>query len=114
MSKIRDTIFVFLVCFWVLLTILSHVFIGYIEEPLLKGNVGDLQVKDLNQDDQISFMERAFSILDKIPVVNVFTPLLKITTFQYSNQVPYIVSLLLMIISILSGFTLYGLLRWST
>jgi len=114
MSKTRDTLFVVLVSFWTFLIIFSNIFVDYLEKPLVTGSIEDITVKNIPEKDTASILERIFNVLDNIPVVNVFTPLFKIMLFQYTDQIPYTVSILLSLITALSGFVLYGLIRWGT
>lgn len=93
----RDALFVFLVVFWTMLAVLSNMF----GEHLTKTDITTItNTKSVQENNQNWF----FNILNGIPGVNLITPLLKIMAFQYTDNIPIALTLMLDMTAI---FTLY-------
>lgn len=89
------SLFIFLLLFWGALIGISNFF----GENILIGELGSLSEEE---ETDLTFIERLFDTLDDIPLLGALTPLLKIMTFQYVNTVPYYVTIILQIISVLT------------
>ena len=97
----------FIIIFWIFLTILS----GYFEQDILKNNIEDLNINEEITPQDNNFITTILNGLDNIPIINSFTPLFRIMTFQYSKEIPAFLSIFLILFSILSAYLVYSMFR---
>lgn len=90
--------------FWTLLLILSNVF----QVDLSNARIDNLVPSDQQK---ATFLDKLFNAIDQIPVVNLINPLLKIMSFQYTDQVPGWISAFLVMISFFSAIAVVGFIR---
>lgn len=105
-------IFIFLISFWILATILSRYFevnAVLTDIDTLKSDYSGIEVEEQNVIK--AFFTDVFETLDQIPIINAFTPLLRIMSFQYSNQIPASLSIFLDSIAILSAFVVVSVFK---
>lgn len=99
-NDLTTRIFFLLIIFWSILAIFTQLF----DVTLTKTDItksGELTNVKQSTADQV------FSFLNKIPVVKNFTPLIQIMSFQYTNQVPAIMSIMLNALSIITLYVAY-------
>lgn len=109
-------LFVFIVLFWGLLTTFSYVFeeqIGYpvLDETELFMQDTDTQVLK-NADNWLDNTVKYFidGIEKTIPFADLFTPILRLLTFQYVPEVPALIVYLLDVIAIFSLYVLINVI----
>lgn len=102
-------LFVFLLCFWTLMTILSNV----LNVSLSKTDTRDFMPSDVRKDDpQLNiFPNNLFGFFSQVPFIKYFVPLAKIMLFQYSSEVPVIVSIFLNITALLTAYLVLEMFR---
>lgn len=110
MTETRDFIFTFLIIFWTILIIISNL----VDEELTKN--GEYYLSGEVKQESQSFINKVlggiFDTLDKIPVINFLTPILKIMSFQYNQDlVPWWLSWVLNIFTIFTVYIVYSLTR---
>lgn len=93
-------IFVTLICFWLILGLISY----YFDVELSKSSLSDLEPNNPSNEEK-GFVSSLFDLASEIPIVNAFVPLLKMLTWQYT-AVPVPISMILDVIAILSAFVL--------
>lgn len=102
-------LFVYLIMFWTVLTILG----GFFEQNLV-SELNDLKVK---RDSYTSptFIDKVLNIgnilLDNTPFLDNFAPLYRILTFQYSKEIPPALSVFLWMFSIYSTWIVFNMIR---
>lgn len=96
-------LFVFIVCFWTILTLLSNV----LGQDLLVNRPSEIAN---NLDYEKDWITQTFDTLDDVPMVNVFVPLLKILTFSTTSVPPYL-TIILDMMAIFSAYVFVGLIR---
>lgn len=94
----KTSLFVFLICFWTLTLIIS--------------NIIDLRLSITTPEDFYSSTELGntpngfYDILDNIPIVKYFVPMMKIMTFSYSSEIPAMLSIFLLATGIFSIYVI--------
>lgn len=92
--------FIFLVIFWSILTMISIVL-----EPYMDAKIESIRFSELSLNERTDYvkdngyensvLDNLFGIIDRVPILKEFTPLLKILSFRYHGVVnPYIVIIL--------------------
>lgn len=100
-------LFIWLLSFWVLITIVSNVF----HEDIMLGNIRQLRAQGIEETEiHKTFISQILDIADNIPIINIFTPLLRIMSFEYVTINPILIIILDMI-SILSAYTMVLLFK---
>lgn len=95
--------------FWTLLSIFTNVFENSLINTPINVIVEDVQNKEVKQTMKgtESFLAGLFDVLDDIPIISFFTPLLRLLTFQYSSNIHPLISIFLSAISILTIYSIY-------
>lgn len=112
MDDNTSRLFVFMIIFWTLLTIFSNVF-----EERLSDDVTQYVLSNSNGEkpSDLTFWENiqwAFNqTIDSFPLINKFGPLFRIMSFQYSSQVPVLVTIFLDALGILTGFIVLQMIK---
>lgn len=114
MSNGKTMLFVVLICFWTVLTMLSNVFweslvINDIES--LRPDQSEYSIGDFSGEQEEGFLANLFTTITEIPIIKVFKPLLQIMSFQYTNQVSPGISLFLNMTLIFTGYVVYNMFR---
>jgi len=109
MGKVE--LFVFIVCFWSIMAIFSSIF----DVTIGLNNVRDLSPDSVTPDKVESgykkFVTGLFNAISDVPILSAFVPLFKIMSFAYTDEIPAILSIFLNIMTILSGFVCYLMIR---
>lgn len=98
-------LFVVLVSFWTILSIFSFMF----GDSLINGQLQELK-PDVDVRGTDKWLGGLFETLEDIPVVNSFLPLMKVLTFQYSDNIPTALVLILDATLIFTGYIFVELL----
>lgn len=96
----RDTLFVFIILFWLFLGILSNMF----EVQLAKSSISDIP-------EQKYETQGIFDWLAKIPGISLIVPLMKIMAFQYTDQIPLALTLVLDALAVFSLYIIVTIIR---
>lgn len=109
MGETTTKMFVILVCFWTLLTILTNIF----EESFSYTDISEFNpdTNEINNGGHNKLLGWVFNTLDEVPLINAFVPLMKIMTYQYVSGIPGTVSILLNITIIISAYIVYAMIR---
>lgn len=87
----------------------------YFDIQLFYGDVGGLTDFSNYEENDVPWyrdiQNKVFNFLDELPVVKYFTPLLKMLTFYYPDDVPYYISIFLWVISVLTLLVINGVVR---
>jgi hypothetical protein len=98
MADSTSRLFVSLILFWTFLTIFSNVFHNYLEEDL------STSITSLTDDASLDYSQKSwwenifngvFNVMDEIPIIKLFVPLMKMLTFGYSDKIPGLVVIFL-------------------
>lgn len=102
----NTVLFVSLVVFYTLIVVFSNVFdvvivndVSYTREELRSMSFGERQKAFYEEG-----VKWLFGHLDDMPVVQYFTPVLKIMSFGFIDQVPALVSILLNMVNVFTAF----------
>lgn len=106
----KTRLFVFLIVFWTLLTIFSRVLT--LQEDL-GTDVREYDSSSSTETGNTGFLAGLFDTLEDIPVINTFVPLMEIMSFQYTDQVPAVLSIFLHATNIFTIYIIYSLIRGS-
>lgn len=102
----ESRLFVFLVCFWTLLTFFSNVF----HYQLTGTDISVLRSDGFNVVESGNVLKDVLAFfvegIDQIPIVNYFTPLLRMVTYQYADF-PLILSAFLDLLMIISAYVVF-------
>lgn len=108
MAQGKTMLFVIIITFWTLLTILGNVF----DYQLSQTHITEITDISTIEDEDPSLLTSITDFLDTIPIVKYFTPLFKMVSFQYSSEIPPLVSIFLSMFGIFSVYiivsTLFG------
>ena len=101
--------FVFLIAFWTILGILS----SYLEIQSTKTTIADIKgTGDIPSDDKSgNFLSGIFDTLDDIPIIQLFVPLAKVLTFQYADDLPPAVTMILDMFAVITIFVLLSTVK---
>lgn len=105
-SNNTTSLFLFFIFFWGIISFVS----SYLGVQITKSSLADYRSD--NQPDASfyqKFMTGTFNFLDNIPVVNYFVPLFKIMTFNYGNEIPKLLSILIDALAIISAYVVWHL-----
>lgn len=103
-SKIQALTFLMLM--WITITIMAN----YFEQDIILSDVTDLKPND-DIILETSLASKLFKTLDTIPIINYFSPLFKIMSFQYTDNVPPALSIFLILFSVVSAYLVYTMIR---
>ena len=101
-------VLIVLICFWALLSVFANYFGVELAATRLE-TVGD--IGSTNDRGFFGIIGGLLDFLDNIPIINYFVPLLRIMSFQYSDQVPVILTLLLYGLSLITMLVFFETLR---
>lgn len=112
MAELHHKLFIFLSVFWILLIMFSH----YVGVELSKTGLEDIYVNDQEAYKEKtgligSIINSVINTINDIPVLNFFAPVLKITTFRYATTTSYFLGVIINLLSILTAFVVYVLIR---
>jgi len=99
-------IIIFLLCFWGMLAFIS----SYFNVEITNSNLADLTSNTQDTTKEENIIDKVLDFLDDVPVIKVFTPLIKIMTFQYKTINPYI-SIIIDVLIVLSILSVYLLIK---
>lgn len=111
MADDKTGLFVTLLCFWAVISILSYTF----NEQLTESIISDYK-PNYNEDSSESsknFITLLFDTLDDVPIVSAFVPLFRIMSFQYTDTVPFWLSIILDMSVVFTGYIMFSLVRGS-
>lgn len=104
----RTGIFIFLVGFWVMLAILSNMF----QLSLSESHISEyLPGEEPDQETSKGLISNIFDTLEDIPGVSVFVPLMEIMAFQYTDEVPIALTLILDSFGLITMFIMVTIVR---
>lgn len=103
-------LFIFLIFFWTLLTIFGNVF-----EHSLSTRITEYTLQDTNVELNQNFVEKTINLftntMENVPLLNKFVPLFRIMTFQYSENVPVLVTIFLDGLGVLTAFIVLQMIK---
>lgn len=109
MGEVKFLVMVYLLVFWFLMAIFAHLF------PVNLGNVmitteGYDQVSGETIATEVaaySPVVRFIESLTKVPVIKNFVPLIRMMSFQYQEDVPWEMTIILQFLAMLTAIILY-------
>lgn len=120
----KTALLVYILTFWSLVTMFTFFFQEDINNTtILTENMGCLKpnsnlpdtICENQNNDLFTGINKIFNIIwnvtSEIPILNIFTPLLRVLTMGYTSALPVWLTIILDLLAVYTGLIIYGLIR---